>query len=347
MRRDAAEVEERLRVTYQAVAAATVVGAEGRDNAPTLAQRPLVPPGPRHARRLVPALATLAILIAGVTSAVVLRERFTDGSATTEIATAPTTTAPVPSQPGATVTTGPAPTCGSQLPRPLDLPEGYLGPERMASSVEGQLVVGWTSATGSIIARWPPDPQFRELLGQPAAATDGQPSVSGSGTFEIKQMESSVYIRTTIFSLRNVPAECRTIQVDVADTNPARVDDGIARLNNRGLFVSNVPLVVGFEEQSAAPTVVGCNAPPGAAAPPKRGGPVTGAVYPTPADALTAFLEAEPSLIRNQYLEVRLPDGSIAYAKEQWERPGMFVTVVHVVPTGDGWSVDRWEASGC
>jgi len=44
---------------------------------------------------------------------------------------------------------------------------------------------------------------------------------------------------------------------------------------------------------------------------------------------------------------LRLPDGSIAYAREQDQRPGSFVTVVHVVQTGAGWSVDRWEASGC
>jgi len=273
MKKNTAEVEERLRVAYRSVAAATVVGTEDRDSAQTLAERLPVPPGPRRPRRLIPALVTLAILIAGVTSTVVLRYRLTENSATTEIATAPTTTAPIPSQPGATVTAGPAPTCGSQVPRPLDLPEGYIGPQRMASSVEGQLVVGWTSATGSIVARWPPDPQFQQILGQPAATPDGQPSVSSSGTGGIKQTDSGNYIRTTIFSLRNVPAECRTIQVDVADTDPARVDARIARLTNRGLFVSNVPLVVGSEERSAAPTVVGCNAPAGAAVPPKRGGP--------------------------------------------------------------------------
>lgn len=43
-------------------------------------------------------------------------------------------------------------------------------------------------------------------------------------------------------------------------------------------------------------------------------------------------------------MEIRPPDGSIAYAREQEQRPGSFVTVVHVVRTGAGWSVDRWEA---
>lgn len=347
MKRDVTEVEERLRATYQVVAAATVVRAENREIAPTLARGPGTSPGPLRPRRLVTTLATLVVLVAGVAATMILRERASESSTTTNLATAPSTTAPAPAHANP-ATAGPAPTCGSQLPRPLDLPEGYLGPQRMASSVDGQLALGWTSATGSIVASWPPDPQFQQLLGHPAPTSDGQPSVSSSGTSEIKQIESGAYVRTIVFSLRNVPTECRTIQVDVVDTDPARVDAGVARLSKRGLFVSTVPLVVGSEERSASPTVVDCSAPAGAAVPPKRGGPVRGgSVFTSPAEALGAFLDADSSLSRNQYLEVRLPDSSIAYAKEQPERLGMFVTVVHVVRAGDGWSVDRWEASGC
>ena len=347
MRRDMAEVEERLRATFQAVARTTVVDAPNRDDAPAPAPGPATPPGPRRQRRLVPGIAILVTVIAAGAATVVLREGDTTSS-TTEIATAPTTTVAVPTQPGATGTGGPAPTCGSEVPRPLDLPEGYVGPARMASSVDGQLTVGWTSATGAIVARWPADPQFRELLGQPAATPDGQPSVSGAGTFDTAPAGSGNYMRIMVFSLRNVPAECRTIQVDVVDSDPARVDAGVARLSNSGLFVSTVPLVVGAEERSEAPTVADCDAPAGAATPPKRGGPVSGVtVYATPTEALKAFVAGDSSLIRNQYLEIRLPDGSIAYAKEQPARPGSFVTVIHVVGTEAGWSVDRWEGSGC
>jgi hypothetical protein len=332
MKLDVPEVEKRLRATYQAVAATTVVPAENRG----------IAPGPRPPRRFVTALATMVVLVAGLAATVLLRERGSERSTTTEVATAPSTTAPVPTP------AGPAPTCGSALPRPLDLPEGYIGPERIASSVDGQLAIGWTSATGRIDVRWPPDPVYQQLLGHPAPTSDGQPSVSSSATAEIKQVDSGAYIRTMVFSLRNVPAECRVIQVDVMDTDPAKVEAVIARLGNRGLFVSNVPLVVSSEERSATPTVVGCSAPAGVTVPPKRGARVTGGpVFASPTDALRAFLEGDSSLIRNQYLEVRLPDGSLAYAKEQPERPGAFVTVVHVGRVGDGWSVDRWEASGC
>ena len=345
--RDMAEVEERLRATFQAVARTTVVDAPNRDDAASPRPGLVTAPAPRRPRRLVPAVATLVTVIAAGAATVVLPER-DPNSSSTEIATAPTTTVAVPTAPGATGTDGPAPTCGSQLPRPLDLPEGYIGPERMASSAERQLTVGWTSATGAIVARWPADPQFQELVGQPVGTPDGQPSVSGSGTFDIAPTGPGKYGRTMVFSLRNVPADCGTIQVDVVDADPAGVDAAVARLQNRGLFVSNVPLVVGSEERSAAPTVVGCNAPAGTAAPPKRGGRVSGAaVHTTATDALKAFLEADSSLIRDQYLEVRLPDSSIAYAREQPTRPGSFVTVIHVIPGGGGWSIDRWEASGC
>ena len=132
----------------------------------------------------------------------------------------------------------------------------------------------------------------------------------------MKQIDNGAYVRTMVFSLRNVPAECRIIQVDIVDTDPARVDGGVARLSNRGLFVSTAPLVVGSEQRSALPTVKDCNAPAEAAVPPKRGGPVRGGpVFASPAEALSAFLDADSSLIRDQYLEVRLPDGSIAYAR--------------------------------
>jgi hypothetical protein len=186
-------------------------------------------------------------------------------------------------------------------------------------------------------------------VGQDLATTqDGQPSVGSSSTTAAQTTATGSYDRTIVFGLHNVPSECRALQIDVADTDRARVDADVARLSNRGLFLSDVPLVIGSEDRAAAPAVVACNAPAGAPVAAKQGGTVTGAgVYRAPADALKSFLEAHASLIRNQYLEVHLPDGTIAYAKEQPMRPGSYVTVVHVTPTGAGWSVDRWEASGC
>lgn len=345
MSNDLSEIESRLRATFQAVASTTVVGADGREGQTPRAHGFFPPPEHRRPRRLVTAMAVLAILIIGAAVTMVVARDDTD-RAPTAIATAPITT-PRSEQPGSSAPSLPVPTCGLELPRPLDLPEGYLGPQRVAASEEGQLVLSWTSTTGSIIARWPPDPQFRQILGPSETTPDGQPSVSSAGSMRSKETGGGGYIGTIVFGLRNVTQECRSIQLDVLDSDAARVDAGIARLSNKGLFVSNVPLVVASEERAEAPAVTGCNAPPGVSPPPNRGGPVSGQVHPTPADALKAFLDADSSLIPNQYLEVRLPDGSIVYAKEQPMRPGFFVTVIHVVRTGSGWSVDRWQGSGC
>jgi hypothetical protein len=214
----------------------------------------------------------------------------------------------------------------------------------------GQLVVQWTSATGSIAARWPTDPQFQQLVGQSIFLTpEGQASVASSSmSHDLKQTAGGSWYQTIVFGLRNVAPECASLQVDVTDSDRSRVEGVTARLANRGLFVSTTPLVAASEDRAIAPTVLPCNAPAGAPVPPKRGGPVAGGPpYPTPTAALQAFLDADSSLLRNLYLEVRLPDGSIAYARETPARPGSYVTVVHVVQGAGGWSVDGWESSGC
>ena len=336
---DLGGVRDRLRAAYRAVAATTVLDADSPGDPALMDHDVALPPGRRRANRLAVVMATFAVMAAGFVATFVLSDR-DRRSSTTQVATQPATTGVGAAQP----------MCGSQLPRPVDVPEGYRGPARVASSVAGQLVLQWTSDTGSIVARWPADPQFAQLTGLTMAPTpDGQPSVaSASATDEVKQTASGNYHQTIVFGVRNVSTECRSIQVDVIDSDRSRVDGGAGRLANRGLFVSTTPLVVASDERAEAPDVVPCNAPPGAVAPPKRGGPVAGSLtHPTPTAALQAFLEADPSLPRNQYLEVRLPDGSVAYAREQPTRPGSFVTVVHVERTGGGWSVDRWESSGC
>lgn len=346
MTEDLSEVESRLREAYQAVAATTVVAApeENRHWAPV--HRIVLPPEHRRPRRLLRAVA-LAVLMAGAVATVLVAGNDPHRSTPTQIATAPSTTTTPSAQPGSPVTAEPVPRCGSEMPRPLDLPEGYSGPQRIPSSVDGQLVLGWTSTTGSIVARWPPDPQFREILGPSQVTPDGLPSVSASGTVRSREGEGGTYLGTIVFGLRNVAQECRSIQIDVVDTDATRVAAGIAWLSNNGLFISNVPLVIASEERHDAPGVVGCSAPTGVSPPPNRGGPFSGAAQPTSTEALKAFLDANPSLIPDQYLEVRLPDGSFAYAKEHPMRPGSFVTVIHVVRAGSGWGVDRWQASGC
>ena len=348
MKDDLADIESRLRATYRAVAAATVLEADDGGHPAPLRHDLDLPREPRRPRRLVATMTMAAAVIAGVTATVVLIERDRP-SATTQVATQPAPTEAL-RPPDTTEVLGSEPTCGSQLPRPVDVPDGYRGPERVASSVPGQLVVQWTSATGRIEARWPADPQYQQLAGGTIAPTpDGQASVARASTSqEVQQTASGTYHRSTVFGLRNVASECRSLQVDLMDNDRSRVEAATARLANRGLFVSTTPLVTGSENRAVAPAVIPCNPPAGAPVPPKRGGPVTGGqTHPTPTAALQAFLDADPSLLRDQYLEIRLPDGSLAYAREAPARPDVYVTVIHVVQTAGGWSVDRWESSGC
>jgi hypothetical protein len=344
MTRDLSEVEDRLRATYRAVAATTVL-AEDQPSPPQTAPAPT---DGRRMPRLVTAMAMLALLVAGVLATLVVRAPREVGSGTTEVATQPTP-ATGPTEPDRPTAAASDAMCGSELPRPVDVPEGYSGPVRVASSVPDQLVVRWTSATGRIEARWPADAQFRDLGGPSAPTSDGRPSVAGSGVVdEVKRTADGSYQRTVVFFLRNVPSECRAVQVDVVDVEAGRADAAMARLSNKGLFVSDVPLVGSSEDRAFAPTVVPCDAPAGAVVPPTRGGPVSGdGIYAAPTDALQAFLDTSPSPLPNRYVEVRLPDGSIAYAREQPMNPGSYVTVVHVARTGGGWAVDRWESSGC
>jgi len=229
-----ADIEERLRATYRAMAATTVLKAESRGDPPPPDHDLALPPEPRRPSRLLAAMATVAVLVAGTIAAVVVTERDRP-SETTRVATQPTTTEAL--KPPDSGVAGSEPTCGSQLPRPVDVPDAYGGPQRVASSVPGQLVVEWTSATGNIVVRWPADPQFQQLVGLTMAPTpDGQPGVASASTIQdVKQTASGSYSRSTVFGLRNVLSECRSLQVDVIDTELSRVDAGMGRLTNRGL----------------------------------------------------------------------------------------------------------------
>lgn len=345
---DLCEVKERLRATYQAVAATTVIGIEDPNKRATRNHEPAAATRYHRSSRLVIATATVAVLLGSAVAALISSEWHIHGSRRTKVATGPPATA-VTTQPSESGMVDVAPTCGSQLPRSPDLPDGYRGPAQVASPVRGQLVLQWTSPTGTIEARWPADPEYQQMVGHNMAATpDDQPSVGASTSpHELRRTASGGYFGVIVFGLRNVSSECETLQMNVLDTSALVVERGVARLSNNGLFVSNAPLIVASEDRTLAPTVVACGGADGAAVPAKRGGSGTGVVYPTPATALKGLLETDSSLIGSGYLEIRLPDDSIAYAREQPVRPGSFVTVVHVRPLASGWSVDGWEASGC
>ena len=77
----------------------------------------------------------------------------------------------------------------------------------------------------------------------------------------------------------------------------------------------------------------------------------------TAEDALRAFIATkqvpevrrlrptgvESTVVDRGYVAMSLPDGSIAFVATV--EAG--VTLVHAVPAGAGWTIDRWEATGC
>jgi hypothetical protein len=92
---DLADVEDRLRATYRAVAATTVLKThDPGDSAPPNNELHL-PAEPRRPPRLVAAMATVAVLVAGAVAAVTMASMHRQGSIT-NLATGPGTVAALP-----------------------------------------------------------------------------------------------------------------------------------------------------------------------------------------------------------------------------------------------------------
>jgi hypothetical protein len=344
MNDDLADVRERVRAAYQAVAATTVLVAD-EPTRPRAGESP--PPRPRRELILVGAIALSLLIVGGVVALISLDTH----RSTTLIATVPSTAfaqiAPtdIPTSSEAPATTR-AMTCGSQLPLQLDIPDGYSGPAAMATSDPGQLALMWTSGTNRIEARWPADVENRVPPPPYLINPRGQQLGWGMTSSDTRQgIDGNYYQRMRI--LVPVLTDCHTLQVDIVGIDPSSVDAVKAKMTDGGtkapIFSPAQPLVIASEERPAEPTVGHCENP----TTPNRAGTVTGGNYPTATDALEAFLARDPVTLKTNYLEIRLPDRSIAYANESSYQPGVFLALIHVVPSDSGWSVDRWEIVGC
>jgi hypothetical protein len=116
-------------------------------------------------------------------------------------------------------------------------------------------------------------------------------------------------------------------------------------------------LVVSSTTADAAPEIPPCNAPAGVDHVDRVGGPVDAGTHATPQEALAAFIDSRrvddvdpfglpirrTTTAAGGFVETHLPDGSIVYVHEV----GLGVTAIHAVPDGDGWTIDRWDATGC
>jgi hypothetical protein len=190
------------------------------------------------------------------------------------------------------------------------------------------------------VARYFPD------LATSAAAADSLPDGinTGLGRSEVQPTTTGRFFSEIVFLLAG-PSDCSTAQLRVFDVDAVRVYSVHQTVTNHP-YESGVPLVTSSETVDVAPTAIACSATGE-----KRGGPVSGlGVFPTPEDALEMWLEIEPGHAQDGWVELKLPDGSIAYAHivDAPPRPELgWVAVVHAVKSGDGWTIDSWEGSGC
>lgn len=205
----------------------------------------------------------------------------------------------------------------------------------------------WTSGSGGIELRWPKDPTVPNPFAPRPGTEDPvrSPASFSSGILGAQPAAAGQTVRYMVIQTRlDSPESCRALQLGVFDPDPGRVESVMAEFS-RAPYVSEMPLVTESRSGDASPSVVPCNVPAGLAQQPSRRGEGDGATYSTPTDALSAFLKGQPTFMPRGYVEIRLPDGTLAYGAQV--REGMFVTVVQVASTPAGWRVTRWEASGC
>ena len=303
---------------------------------------------PWRRRRVAVSMAAAAAVAAMALVAVGLSTRDSTSDTSTVAAGQPVPT----STPAAAPTTIPT-TCGDQPPRPIAVPDGFAGPVAGPISAAphppepGQLVMHWTSGAGGLELRWPMDPTVPNPF-VPPAGMEGPVRSSASfssGILGARPAAGGQTVRYMVIQTRlDSPESCRALQLGVFDPDPARVESVMAAFS-RAPYVSEMPLVTESRSGDAPPSVIPCNVPAGFAQQPSRTGEGDGSTYPTPTDALSAFLKGQPSLLPRGYVEIRLPDGSLAYGAQVQEN--RFVTVVEVASTPAGWRVTRWEASGC
>lgn len=241
---------------------------------------------------------------------------------------------------------------------PVDVPPEFSGPEDAAVADSpnppsaGQTVRTWRSVTTEIEARWPVDPAVAASLPKPNPDPSEfvppfpgvMPSMglTSDGNLTIRQTSTGRSYLAKLYRLNELSETCESVQVIVFDQDPNKVGPLAFNLS----FESGVPLVTSTQSVDVTPTAIACPATGE-----KAGGPVSGlGEFPTSEDALAMWLETEPGLPRDGWVENKLPDGSIAYAHivDAPPRPELgWVTVVHAAKSGDVWTIDSWEGSGC
>ena len=285
----------------------------------------------------------------------------TSEPATSTADTSATTIAPVPVL-----------TCNGELPVPVELPEDFdgptAGPSPQASQPleDGQFGMHWTGREGSIEIRWPTDLAYRvedvEPTGTPENVSfivfgTGGPEVFGDnphgfpdpepGSLESDWVSNDCHVaQLTVFG----PAGSTDASVDIVGGPES--ESSVLRLAPTLPRPGENQLVIETRTVDFVPEVVACQGPADEATISDTiADPV---VYPTPTEALAAYVESVDRWPNAGYFEFLEPDGTITYGSLFEPDPMTaptpddgLVIAVSVVPMGDGWAVDGWESSGC
>lgn len=255
--------------------------------------------------------------------------------------------------------------CGTELPFTFPAPPGFEGPRPGPSEAITQnpdraitpeaaqdvLQVHWRSAQGAVIdVRWPAYPPMDPTTPWDREATSLSEDHAPWDEGRVRGMR--------VASTAIGAGQCQEIGIVITSGDPAVVESTanqvqLALAGPGGILPSPAtgPLV---SESTAA------DALPGPTSCATTGRPVGDmSTYPTPTDALAAFLVTEPALMQWYYKEIALPDGSFGYvnygldvsrAGDPTVDPARPPTtdevnaVVHIVPRGDGWSAESWQS---
>lgn len=233
--------------------------------------------------------------------------------------------------------------CGDELPGTVPVPDGYGGPtigaspDRVDPVETGQLVVHWTSATGTIEVRWPADAD---------AAVWGTHNTGDIGN--VVQQDDGTWTQTMALPAAGVTETgCTHMQVTVFNETRAGLDATAEPLFSGPYLPLDTPLVAESRAANSLPSALACNAPASVSTPPNQGGETDSTPAHTPEEALSAFLDEHRTLLPAEYTALHLPDGSIAYVQPAPQRDDAYITVIHVTQSEAGWHVDSWDASGC
>jgi hypothetical protein len=251
----------------------------------------------------------------------------------------------------------------------LPVPPGFDGPTSGPSGDLGtspaadQLTVHWTSATGSIEVRWPAGPgTFGQVEDRGTDQATGATLAISGDPRPVANGRHAVGIDVSDTQLAAAPG-CQTIQIMITDVDPQRAREVGSQLlasstEAGGVFGGPaVELVTSSRTADAPPEIPPCHAPAGVDHVDRVGGPVELGPSATAEEALRAFVDSTriqdvdafgqpvswPTVVDRGYVATTLPDGSIAFVATVDQG----VTVVHAVPTDGGWTIDRWDATGC